>query len=129
MASDMTWAEWKLVSDWMADLWPGRPWPEGSVLKVKDTLGPETSEDDVWNWLNSYADHTAKHPPQPAEVIAGVKGVTRRRLKEQAADYKVLPAGKVDGAAELEKYLAGVGVESFGEAVELEREKVKARRT
>lgn len=123
--SDFSWSDLIRVQEWMEDLWPGRGWPDGSATRVKAELAAGLSEDDVWRFLDGYLESKPEHPPSPAEFIAGVANRHRARLKEQRDSVGVLEAGKVDGAAELVKYLDRIGVDSFSEAVEYER-RVKA---
>ena len=114
----MTWEHWKQVDAWLKDLWPKQPWPDESLGRVKTELGSDVSEDDVWTYLLSFPATSPKFPPQPAEVISGVRAVTRRRLKEEADAVPVLEAGTEGGLA---AYLEGIGASSFAEAVAIER--------
>lgn len=120
MGNSMDWSDWNRVTRWMRDRWPNRkPWPESAVASTKQALIGAT-EADVWEWLNGHLETRPEFPPQPAEVIAGVKGGMRRRLNEQGPP--ALEANLTSGASALEAYLSGIGATDFDQAAKIEAE-------
>lgn len=116
----LTWPEFEEAAEWVAESWPHTPWTvkEAQTVfgRLNEHIGRSVLMEDVWSFLHHAIEGGDKFPPGPAEMLAGVRDATARRLRARPVE-PVLPADLIVGLDARSAFLHSRGFESWDAAV------------